>query len=118
MNWLARWLVDDVDGYRFNDPDDTVDGRNDMTIRQMLYYIITAKRGISFGADIGTLDGKIDTWKPKLAVFAGDNGRTVVRYILQRASQCVLVPYQNQLRLKVVRETDDLDYTYVTPSEL
>ena len=37
MNWLARWLVDDVEGYRFNDPDDTVDGRNDMTIRQMLY---------------------------------------------------------------------------------
>jgi len=126
MNWIARWHVDDIAGYHFNNEEGTTDadraaGRDNMTIRQIVAYIL-AKQGIVLGSDydanVVIRDPHLDDWKPQMFCEVGENGRKIIRDLLKQTSRAMLMPYEDQMRFRVVADADVLDYVYVTPSEL
>ena len=86
-----------VPHYFFNQPGYDP-GLDNKTGKEIVDYILE-RAGLDLGADIGALDGKITTWKPKFDMVAGENGAEVMRRLLA-IFKCVLVPRTDCMHLK------------------
>jgi len=107
---LRRWIAED--DLCFNQPglDAGLDNKTGLDI---IDYI-AEQAGLDLGANIGTLDGKIDSWKPAFTVQFGENGMEAIRRLLQ-VFRCVLLPRTDCLHAKYCQAGDSVDYTYEIP---
>jgi len=111
-NVLERFIA--TAPHFFNQPD-LEPALDNKTGKEMIDYILEMA-GLDLGADIGALDGKITTWKPKFDVPRGENGAATIRRLLA-IFKCVLVCRTDCMHLKFCQDGDAVDYTYKVPSD-
>ena len=106
---LRRWICDNE--YRYNQDDATYDN---YTVKEILNHICESA-GSDIGADIGSLDGKVDSWEPVVDAVKGQSGLDIAKGILG-LTKCVLVPREDDLSLKYPADGDPVDRTYTSDS--
>lgn len=106
---LRRWVCDD--NYRYNQDDATL---QNFDISEIINHI-AEKAGTDLGSDIGTLDGKVDSWEPIGDTIKGQSGLDIIKGMLG-LTKCVLVPRGDDLSLKYPAAGDAVDRTYTSDS--
>ena len=109
---IGRYTCDAHLGYRFNQDDATYQNYN----MEEIIDFVAEKAGSDLGADIGTLDGKVDndSWEPQATWESKQTGREFLDYTMERVTRCVLVPRTTKVHLKYCQDGDSVDYTYLS----
>jgi hypothetical protein len=97
----------------------TSDAIYQMTIREMIDWVCqeaglgwfdTGVWTAGLAADIST-DTYIETWAPFYIMYAGQNGKQIVKALLE-LTQCLLVPFEGTFKVKKIDGTEAAGYTY------